>query len=59
MVSRIMISLRKSVDLQQEGWSVELPEDYNDLQGLEFIRPSARGTNWTEDVDEIPLYPDS
>ena len=46
MVSRIMVSLRKAVDLQQGGWSLDLPS-------LEFVRPRLVGTNRTENEDGL------
>ena len=50
MVSRIMISLKKAADSQQEGWPLEeLPVSGNSSpQGMEFFRPQM-GVDWTED----------
>jgi len=50
MVSRIMISLKKAADSQQEGWPLgELPVSGDGSpQGMVFFRPQ-RGVDWVED----------
>ena len=48
MVSRIMLSLRKAADLQQEGWTLgKLPGNRTDQRSMVFARPPTEGTNLT------------
>jgi len=53
MISRIMLSLRKAADLQQNAWSLAEPTaDDTDFQNIRFFRPERRtdGASQSDDV---------
>ena len=58
MISRLMLSLKKAAESQQNGWSLGDPSvGGNDPQSLKFYRPQ-RATTFGDDI-QLDAHPES